>query len=479
MMKKRPMFPVILVFISLALVSSAHAQTPAPQPTPLQTRPRTVTIIPPQQQPTPQPTPRTVAPQNRPPATYTPQTAPRPSATPTPRVVPPPSTVLPSPVATGVPAHSLSMSKIRSHLTEAQRLLKSRPMPTVMMAPAPSTMSGNPSMPTPTSPPLSTVPPATNPSPSLSRPSPTSYLYFVTLAALDTSTSKIHLITLPKALFLSRGAEANVTTSLGSAVQLRIIRANGVNTAVTIFDSAGRSLTPLVVQYPIERNGFLREMGYYTSAHPALLSPEVVKSGQAYVRTMLDLAARRLKDKGVTIPPNLIDIAERLCIVEHVDHSRFNRENRIALYEEIFALYALNELNTYNYSVSTAGAGGMIQMIPSTYQMIRRLHPGIGLNPDFVAGMRNHGNALEAMLLYVLDTWTYLARNADVTYALNSKLATQWELMAAGYNSNPAKLPGYINRGGTAWRTLIPRETQIYLQIYRSVDSLIPMKPRS
>jgi hypothetical protein len=129
--------------------------------------------------------------------------------------------------------------------------------------------------------------------------------------------------------------------------------------------------------------------------------------------------------------------------------------------------------------VSTAGAGGMVQMIPSTYQMIRRLHPGIGLNPDFVAGMRNHGNALEAMLLYVLDTWNYLARDPDVMSAISTKIATQSELMAAGYNSNPARLPDYLYRGGTAWRTLIPRETQIYLQIYRSVDSLIPMKPRS
>jgi hypothetical protein len=51
--------------------------------------------------------------------------------------------------------------------------------------------------------------------------------------------------------------------------------------------------------------------------------------------------------------------------------------------------------------------------------------------------------------------------------------------MAAGYNSNPAKLPRYIRQGGAAWRTLIPRETQMYLQIYRSLETLIPMKARS
>jgi hypothetical protein len=48
--------------------------------------------------------------------------------------------------------------------------------------------------------------------------------------------------------------------------------------------------------------------------------------------------------------------------------------------------------------------------------------------------------------------------------------------MAAAYNSNAAKLPGYIRRGGTSWRTLIPRETQTYLQILQSYDSLMKAK---
>ena len=271
-----------------------------------------------------------------------------------------------------------------------------------------------------------------------------------------------------------------MTTQLGATVNLRIVRANGVNTAVTVFESAtNRSFVPLLVEYPIERNGYLREMAYYTSAHPALLSTDIVGAGKAYTRTMLDLAARRLRDKGVFISPLILDIAERLLIVEHVDHTRFLRENRLALYEEIFSLYALNELKTYNYSVSTAGAGGLVQMIPSTYQMIRRLHPGVGLNPDFVLGMRNHGNALEAMLLYMYDVWNNLMSNSDVSYALSAKWATPADLMAAGYNSNPARLPLYIRRAGAAWRAQIPAETQMYLQIYRSVESLIPMKSRS
>ena len=298
-------------------------------------------------------------------------------------------------------------------------------------------------------------------------------LDYVTLAALLPETSQIHLIRINKQTFLSKGSEVSAVSTLGLPVQVRIVRANGVNTAVTIFDDKNRSLSPLVVEFPIERKGVFREMAYYTSAHPALLSADLMKTGQTYVNSMVDLAAKRLRDRGNPIAPNLVEIAKRLCVVEHVDHDRYRNENRISLFEEIYTLYALNELETYRYSVSSAGAGGMVQMIPWTYVLMRQRHPGVGLNPDFVAGMRNHGNALEAMLLYMQDTWNDLSANEDIQAALTAKEATPIEIIAAGYNSNAAKLPGYIRRAGPGWRVLIPRETQLYLQIYQSLDSLM------
>lgn len=334
----------------------------------------------------------------------------------------------------------LTPSAIQGKITEAQRLLKSRPLATAKTIPS---------------------------------------LEFVTVVALDPTTSKTHLVTFSKQTFLSKGSEVSMMSSQGVPLTVRILRANGVNTAMTIFTPDGKSLTPLMVEYPIERDGLFKEMAYYTSAHPALLSTDLTRSGQAYVRGMLDLAAKRLRDKGVAVSPNLIDIAERLCIVEHTDHERFRQENRQALFHEIYSLYALNELDTYRYSVSSAGAGGMVQMIPWAYNVVRQKHPGVGLIPDFVTGMRNHGNALQAMLLYMQDTWNDLYNSEEIRSALESKTATMPELMAAGYNSNAAKLPGYIRRGGDGWRVLIPRETQMYLQIYKSFDSLVPLKNRA
>jgi hypothetical protein len=443
-MNNRSFLLMSLTAVVFAPALDARAQQATPSPA--FTRPRVVSAsqqsTPPAatpavtQTPAPRPTP------TQPAGTSQQGTSPAPSAAPAPNSTQGAQTTVPQYVPPAVPlqpAHPPSLSKFRERTAEAQKLLKTR----------------------------------------LTLTSSTPNTAFVTLAALEEGSSKIHTLSLPKETFLRRGADVVLTTAQGLNVRLQIVRSNYVNTAVVVSEAAtGKQLMPLVVEYPIEKFGRFREMAYYTSVHPALVSPEITKHGQSYVRNMLDLAAQRLKDKGKTISPETVDIAERLCLVEHVDHGRFRAEDRKKLYEEVYALYSLNELDTYRYSVSSAGAGGMVQMIPSTYQMVRRMHPGVGLNPDFVVGMRNHGNALEAMLLYMQDTWSGLALSEEVLDALANKSATRSELMAAGYNSNPARLPLYLRRGGAGWRALIPRETQMYLQIYSSVEALMQYKNR-
>ena len=299
----------------------------------------------------------------------------------------------------------------------------------------------------------------------------------VTLAALDTETSQINLFSLLKDSFLIVGSDLEATTQLGRSVRLRVINANGVNTSVSVKDATtGKQLVPLVVQYPIVKDGEVTETAYYTSAHPALMSTGVATAGNTYVTSMLETAAQRLADNGQKISPEIVNVAEHLVIVEHTDHKRFLNEDRGKIYPEVLTLYALNQGDTFRYSVSSAGAGGMIQMIPRTYAGIKQQHPTANLKSDFVDGMRDHGNALQAMLLYINDTWKYLQKNDEVQSALRNGTATKAELLAAGYNSNPMRLPGYLKNGGAGWRTLIPAETQMYLAIYKSVDSNVQFK---
>ncbi len=346
--------------------------------------------------------------------------------------------------ASNLTYRGLSFSQIKSKIAEAKRQMQVRPLTTASVDPV--------------------------------QPAPISSL--VRIAYYEWKSQQIDYIVLSKDQFLTPNTAFNAVSTRGKQMTARMIRANGVNTPVVITDENGQSQLPLLVQYPVERDGRFIETAYYMSTHPGLITPEVVNAGRFYVRNVIEIARDRLRDRGVFIQPKVADIAERLATVEHVDHMRFRTEFQPNIFNDIFTLYALNEGQTYRYSVSSAGAGGMVQMIPSTYSMIRGRYPNVALMPDFVEGMRNHVNASQAMLLYMQMTWNDLSASPTITLAMQTGLATQEQLMAAGYNSNPAKLAGYINRGGSNWTSLIPKETRIYLQIYGALERAVSLPPR-
>lgn len=361
-----------------------------------------------------------------------------PSATPSPMVILRPRTA----DEPAVSSRTLSFRQIKSKLAEAKRQMQSRPLPTALTE---SDEEGS---------------------------------ELVRIAFHDWTTNELDYIVMPKSAFLSTKEDKEVTSQNGRRLITRTIRGNGVNTPIILLDEDGVAHLPLMVQYPVIRGGKYIETAYYMSTHPGLVTPEVVSAGKLYIHNIIEIARERLEKHGIKIQPKIADIAERLAAVEHVDHTRFRNEPHINIYNDIYTLFALNEGQTYRYAVSSAGAGGLVQMIPSTYRMIRGLYPGVPLTADFVDGMRDHVNAAQAMLLYMHFTWNDLASRPEVADALLTGIATQEQLMAAGYNSNPARLPGYIARGGAGWTELIPRETKIYLQIYSSIEANVPVKPR-
>ncbi|MEP6903113.1 MAG: hypothetical protein ABJA66_15280 [Actinomycetota bacterium] len=424
---------LILFCAILISASPSYAQELKPVPTP--SRPRVVGAT-----PTPTPSKIVIVTNNLPP---TPTPKPVFTATPSPTPIIVGGSTNPKPnYPTYNTSQTLTLGQIKSKLEEAKREMAARP---ITIAMTDGTFTTN----------------------------------MVRIAFYDFDTKKLDYIVITKDSFLTKDGEFFVTSANSKSMKVNIIRPNGVNTPIIISDLTNKNHLPLMVQYPVERNGVYYETAYYMSTHPGLVTPEVVNAGKLYVRNTIDIAREKLRQKGIFVAPKVADIAERLSIVEHVDHLRFRTEYHPNIYNDIFSLYALNEGQTYRYSVSSAGAGGMVQMIPSTYFMVRTRYYNAGLMPDFVEGMRNHVNAAQAMLLYMQMTYNDLVASPTVSDAIQNGTATELELMSAGYNSNPAKLAGYIKRGGTNWRNLIPRETQIYLQINASMDQFVPITPRT
>ena len=407
----------LVIGVVVFSASAAFAQTPQSQPTPANSRVVVTNTMPP-----------------------------KPIMTPPPIVVQQPAKTFP---VTGTPAapsqasnlnfKGLSFAQIKAKIAEAKRQMQTRPISTAITEP----VTG-----------------------------------LVRIAYYDWRDKKIDYIVVTKDAFLTPGVQTAAISTNGRQMTSRTLRANGVNTPIVVTDDSGNPQLPLLVQYPVEKGGRYTETAYYMSTHPGLVTPEVVNAGRFYVHNTIEVARDQLRNKGYAIQPKVADIAERLATVEHVDHMRFRTEFVPNIFNDIFTLYALNEGQTYRYSVSSAGAGGMVQMIPSTYRMIRSRYPNAGLMPDFVEGMRNHVNATQAMLLYMQMTWNDLASRPTVSGSLQTGIATQEQLMAAGYNSNPARLAGYIDRGGSGWTSLIPRETKIYLQIYDALERAVVVPPR-
>lgn len=360
----------------------------------------------------------------------------------------PVNTENPNTASRPVQTRTVSFGFIKNKIAEAKRQMQQRPLATASTA-------------------------------STSTPTSFAPADVVRIAFHDWKTGGLDYVMLTKEAFLSTVSEKAAVSQNGKQLNIRTIRGNGVNTPITLMDETGENHLPLLVQYPVIREGKYIETAYYMSTHPGLVTPEVVNAGKYYVRNVIEIARERLREKGIAIQPKVADIAERLAAVEHVDHMRFRTEFHQNIFNDIYTLFALNEGQTYRYSVSSAGAGGMVQMIPPTYRMVRSWHPNVPLMPDFVEGMRNHVNASEAMLLYMQRTWNDLIASPTVASAFSDGIATQEQLMAAGYNSNPARLSGYIKRGGENWTNLIPRETKIYLQIYDSIEKYVPMTPRT
>ncbi len=423
------MYLSILVFAASTI--STFAQSTLLQPVPTPSRVIVTSTLPPTQPartPTPYPKPsQTPIVVGSAPITGSPY-------------VPPVNSAAPS-QASNLSYKGLSFAQIKSKIAEAKRYLTGRPLTIASVEPV------NPTK-------------------------------LIRIAFYDETTRQIDSYVITKDQFLDTGTGTVALTTNGKQIISRTVRGNGVNTPVTVTDMNGKAHQPLVVQYPRETRGVMQEMAYYVSTHPGLITPEVVNAGRFYVHNTIEIARDRLRTSGYVIQPKVADIAERLATVEHVDHLRFRTEFQSNIYNDIFTLYALNEGQTFRYSVSSAGAGGMVQMIPPTYRMIRARYPNAGLMPDFVEGMRSHVNATQAMLLYMQMTWNDLAASPTVTQAMQTGIASQEHLMAAGYNSNPAKLAGYINRGGPSWTVLIPRETQIYLQIWDSLERNVSLTPR-
>jgi len=195
---------------------------------------------------------------------------------------------------------------------------------------------------------------------------------------------------------------------------------------------------------------------YYVPMINALYTPDVIAAGSDYLTNVIRRAYAELDELGVmsvsfpdqklseVIDPYLI---KSIVIIEHSSHIRllsdFQPEKEMG---EFLAYLGLNGGTAFGSTLSSAGARGLAQFIPSTYRLMVSSRPSLQLIPDFSAGMADHVNAIKAASAYLDGALAEMPAEVKRMYIANRQTGAPF--LAAAYNGGPARVRWAVNEWG-------------------------------
>lgn len=276
----------------------------------------------------------------------------------------------------------------------------------------------------------------------------------VTLAVWNSLNDDVRLITIEK-----NGTNVRNVSAPDIGVSVR-----GGSGYDTDYRLAPETSVVVGVRYPIietvkqkkAASYKVREMVYVPYGQ-SVHTDAVVRWGKIVLDRLVATALEEARAKRVmsrAFPGRLLaDAADPVALksimaIEHLDHASVGRgaDDRLELF---YVELALNEGDAFHQDVSSAGAGGLLQFIPSTYASVVRRWPQLSLLPDFHEGMGNLPNAIKAGVAYLDDVWSDLPSQAR-----DPKVASPENMRAyliAAYNTGGIRVRRAINLFGDAW----------------------------
>ena len=197
---------------------------------------------------------------------------------------------------------------------------------------------------------------------------------------------------------------------------------------------------------------------YYVPYNSELYSTETLAAGSDYLSSLIKDAFDDLNSKNIVsrafpgqpltsvIDPYLI---KSIAVIENADSQIYQDNNSEDALGRFLVKLAINKEDALGSVVSSAGARGMVQFIPSTYKIMVTKRPDLGLIPDFVKGMADHKNAIKAEAAYLDMILADLPQSVRDTYSQNRGAAAEY--IAAGYNGGSARVKKAIQAWGDAW----------------------------
>jgi hypothetical protein len=264
---------------------------------------------------------------------------------------------------------------------------------------------------------------------------------------------------------------------LTGGVALHVRRDNGINSDIAVISPRGGKV--LAVKYPVTNEGGRFGPGadvieaVYTPYSAEIHTRAVIEEGIKVQSEFIDRAYELLKRRGVrshAFPGRLVaDVIPKgvltvLLMNEHIDPGLFKTEGLTrGLVEQVLTILGTNGGKAYAYSISSAGARGLVQMIPSTYSLIARKYPGAGLKSNFAHGMVDVVNAIVAQVLLCDADWESMRKVSD----LSSEEVGPY--LAAAYNGGVGRVLSVLRQGKTDWMESPESESKPSITVTRKV----------
>jgi hypothetical protein len=284
------------------------------------------------------------------------------------------------------------------------------------------------------------------------------------LAVEDLKERKLRLVR-----FTSRGCETD-------GFDVVRTRKNGVGSRFEVRYPENMAVLALRTMVHCENKGYKEVV--YTPYSPEIDTPKVREGGLNYLKKQIELARADLEEKNVPlrgldrIPGGVAptEISLVLSIIEHIDPARFEKSppgGETALVHEVLTIIGANMNDAYAYSRSPAGARGLFQFIPGTYERMLTKYREAGLDRNFVSGCSNHVNAAKASLLLFDSDLNDLPSHYFPVIGDDMQVTGQY--LAAAYNCGSRRVERSLRDGAGGWTDGLPGETRTYLKKFDAV----------
>jgi len=240
---------------------------------------------------------------------------------------------------------------------------------------------------------------------------------------------------------------------------LSMRRENGINSDIACVDPPGGRV--VAVKYPVSNEGNRFGPGelvieaVYTPYSGEIKTEEVINRGIEVKNGFIDKAYSRLRDRGVlsrafpgrrvvdVIPKEILRV---LLLNEHIDPSEFKSAGAAKpLIERVLTIIGTNRDKAYSYSISSAGARGLVQMMPSTYSLLLSRYTSAGLKSNFAAAVSDPVNAVMAQVLLCDSDWESIRSRVDMP------VERVGPYLAAAYNGGVGRVLNALSNDEMDW----------------------------